>query len=289
MKRIIAIALLLYALCNASFADIITTLDAPQDNTQARWDVRDRLELKPTHAAYWNIIQTRLWPLKLDGVAKIFGSKLDKKPDDIVLPLFAGNEIFLSGKFMVITNAKNHADFHAVGDIGYVECFYDIDGMRLEQAVFYMRPDDQFVPLKSTNDLSKRMEWEKAEFVTLNKWLDEHMPSKDLGVVEVSISSPGRFELGTGAACIIKTQLVPTRVVGKPTVTNSCLFTIYLATETTNAGERLQLTQDRKIQTTGSFQDWPVIRTNQPIAFSIDDKLYRLTPKLVEQLHGSSN
>ena len=278
MKRIILTIFVLSALCNASFAAIITTLDAPQDNTQARWDVRDRLEIKPIFTAYWNIIQTRLWPLKLDGVAKFFGPKLEKKPDDIVLPLFAGNEIFLSGQSMVTTNAKNHADFHAVGDIGYVECFYDIDGIRLEQAVFYMRPNDKFVPLKSTNDYSRRLEWEKAEFVTLNKWLEEHIPSKDLGVVEVSIFSPGRFELGTGAAGVITTRLIPTQTIHAPSETN-LWFTIDLAAKTIKTEDQSASTH---IHITESFQYRSVTGTNEPIAFLVHDKLYRLTPKFVE-------
>jgi hypothetical protein len=204
----------------------------------------------------------------------------------MVLPLFAdvfkGDEIGLSGQFMVTTNAKNHTDFHMVGDIGYVERFYDIDRKRLEQAVFYLRQDDKFVPLKSTNDFSKRLEWEKSKFVLLNKWLDENMPSTDLGEVEVSVSSPKRVDLGIGAAWIIKTQLVPTRVVGQPTIINHCAFTIYLAQETTNIEEQLQSTQNQKNIITQSFQDWSITGTNQPIAFSIDDKLYRLTPKFVE-------
>jgi hypothetical protein len=277
MKRLIFNIILLFAFCSTSFAAISIALDSPQDDWQARWDVRDRLESKPIRAAYWNIIQTRLWPLKLDGVAKIFGPKLDKKPDDMVLPLFAGNEIYLSGQSMVIANAKNHTDFHAVGDLGYVECFYDVDGMRLEQAVFYLRPDDKFISLKSTNDFSKRLEWEKAKFVVLNKWLDENMPSTDLGEVEVSVSNPKRVELGAGAACIITTRLISTQTIHPPNETN-LWFTIDSAAKTTNTEEQLQSTHNH---ITESFQKRSVTQTNQPVAFLIDDKLYRLTPKFV--------
>src|SRR5437764_10125435 len=111
MKRSIAVALLLGALCNASFAVIIFTIDAPQDELAARAWARSRPELKPLHAAYTNLIQTRLWPLKFGEMAKIFGPKLEtatnwwgsatngvgersgpglaQRPVDLVLPIFA--------------------------------------------------------------------------------------------------------------------------------------------------------------------------------------------------------
>jgi hypothetical protein len=34
------------------------------------------------------------------------------------------------------------------------------------------------IPLKSTNDFAKRVEWEKPKFEALKKWLDEHLPKK---------------------------------------------------------------------------------------------------------------
>lgn len=234
-------------------------LDAPQDDVQARRDVRDQLELKPIKAAYSDIIQTRLWPLKLDGVAKFFGPKLDKQPDDMVLPLFAGDEIYLSGLNIITTGEKSHTDFHAVGDIGYVECFYDINGTRLETALFYLRPDDKFVPLKSINDFSQRLEWDKAKFAALEKWFDEHMPKvTDLGVVEVSESSPTRVDLGAGMACIITVRDIHT-----PNV--PLWFDVDLAKETTNTEERLKSMQYKSID-----------RPGQSVGFSFDGKFYRL-------------
>ena len=57
------------------------------------------------------------------------------------------------------------------------------------------------------DDFSKRMDWEKTKFEGLKDWLDEHLPKiTDLGVVEVSASSPSRIDLGAGAACIIRTR-----------------------------------------------------------------------------------
>ena len=111
MKRSIAVALLLGALCNASFAVIIFTIDAPQDELAARAWACSQSELKPLHAAYTNLIQTRFWPLKFSEMPKIFGPKLEtatnwwgsgtngvgersgpglaQRPADLVLPIFA--------------------------------------------------------------------------------------------------------------------------------------------------------------------------------------------------------
>ena len=247
-------------------------LDAPQDDGQARQGVWNSPELKTIKAAYSDIIQTRLWPLKLDDVAKIFGPKLQNKPDDMVLPLAAGNGLGLSGFGPGGTNDHRHVDFHAVGEIGYVECFYQFDGTNIETAVFYLRPDDKFVPLKSVNDFSKRMKWEKVKFEGLKEWLDEHLPKiTDLGVVEVSASSPSRIDLGAGTACIIRT-----RDIHQPNV--PLWFSMDLSKETTNSDERSMSMQRRSIS-----------QTNEAIGFSIDGKYYRLTPKLVGQLHGSNN
>ena len=270
MKRIITISFLLFTFCSASFAVIFIMLDAPQDDSQARRNVYDRPELKPIDSKYSDVIQIRIWPLKLDDVAKIFGPKLDKQPDDMVLPLFAGNGIGLSG--LSIGENKRHTDFHTIGNIGYVECFYQFNGTNIATAVFYLRPDDKFVPLKSTNDFSKRLEWEQVKFAALNKWLDEHMPKiTDLGIVEVSASSPSRVDLGAGMTCIINT-----RDIHQPNV--PLWFSMTLSKETANSDEKSRSMQWRDID-----------RMNEAIGFSIDGKYYRLTPKLVEQLHGSNN
>src|SRR5882672_2686778 len=77
MKRSIAVAILLCALCSASFGVILFTIDAPQDEREARAWAGSRPELRPLHAAYTNLIQTRLWPLKFGEMAKIFGPKLE--------------------------------------------------------------------------------------------------------------------------------------------------------------------------------------------------------------------
>jgi hypothetical protein len=75
---------------------------------------------------------------------------------------------------------KSHTDRHAVGDIGYVEFYSKLDGEKVQNAVIYFRADDKFVPLTSTNDFAKRLEWDKAKFDALNEWLDaHHVPVED--------------------------------------------------------------------------------------------------------------
>lgn len=278
MKRTIAIALLLCAFCGISFAQRLVMLGGTQDDFAARQAVQEQVELKSITDDYQQIIRTRFWPLKVEDITNIFGPKIEEhriRPGNqldthVVLPLFAPEMISLSG--LLVTNDRSHRVLYAVGDIGYVEFFYHWDGESLGGAVFYARPDDKFIPLKTTNDFPKRMEWEKEKFEVFKSWVDKYMPTiTNLGVVEVSESSPSRIDLSAGAACILTT-----RDIHNPNV--PLWFTIDLAKETTNTEERLKSVQHRSID-----------QTNESIGFSIDGKFYRLTPKLVEQLHGSNN
>jgi hypothetical protein len=52
---------------------------------------------------------------------------------------------------------KSHPDLYAIGDIGYVEFYSQIDGENIQTAVIHFRADEKFVPLKSTNDFPKRL------------------------------------------------------------------------------------------------------------------------------------
>jgi hypothetical protein len=207
MKRSIPIAVVLCALCPVGFAVILFSIDAPQDNSKVRSYVGDRPELKPLHAAYTNIIQTRLWPLKLNEGPKIFGPKLDTAtnwwgfgmngegrrsgpqldhyPASLVLPIFApAGGTNCGGSMMMMVSGihtgdsardKSHTDLYAIGDIGYVELYSQLDGENVQTAVICFRADDKFVPLKSTNDFPKRLEWDKARFDALKQWLDAHL------------------------------------------------------------------------------------------------------------------
>jgi hypothetical protein len=197
MKRTIAIAVLLCALGSASSAAIRFDLDAPQDVRAARNAVQDRPELKPLFDEYRQLIRTRLFPLKLDEVAKIFGPKLDtatnwwgfdadasvkglgpkldQHPADLVLPIFAPRGMMVSGLHHEDpARNKSHTDLHAIGDVGYAEFYYQLNGESVQTAAIYFRSDAKFIPLKSTNDVSKRLEWDEAKFAALKTWFAAH-------------------------------------------------------------------------------------------------------------------
>jgi hypothetical protein len=194
MKRTITIATLLFALCSTSFAVIWFSLLVPQDAPEARKGIENRPVLKPFTDEYWAIIKARLWPLKLNDVAKAFGPKLatatnwwgyygglsgpelGQHPADLVLPIFATRGMMVSGLHTGDPlRDKSHTDLHGVGDIGYVEFYYQLDGESIQNAAIYFRTDDKFVPLKSTNDFSKRLDWDKSKFNALTNWLDAHL------------------------------------------------------------------------------------------------------------------
>jgi hypothetical protein len=67
---------------------------------------------------------------------------------------------------------ESHRDFYEVGDIGYAEFFYNAGG-GLEVATYYPRIDDHFVPLKTTDDFAKRLDWDKTKLAELEKWMNE--------------------------------------------------------------------------------------------------------------------
>ena len=80
-------------------------------------------------------------------------------------------------------------------------------------------------------DFLPRLAWDKAKFALLKKWFDEHLPKiKDLGVVEVSESSPSHIDLGADVGCNIKT-----RIIHHPNVTTQ---TIDFAKETPHLVKR---------------------------------------------------
>ncbi|MGD0411176.1 MAG: hypothetical protein ABSC18_05685 [Verrucomicrobiota bacterium] len=282
MNRTLAAGFLVCGLCQSTFAQIVFPIAAPHDEVLARAGVGDRPELQRLHDEYWDLINTHFRPRQLAEVTKIFGSALGTLtnatggdgdalplPDDRVLPIFAKKGTWPGPLFMSVAgvlSGSEHTDLHAVGGIGYVQLFYGYDGKSVQNALVYFRADEQFVPLATTNEFSKRLAWEKAKFDALKGWLDEHMPINDLGVVEVSGSSPRRIELGGGTACSLTT-----RVLHAPTVTN-LWYTIDVRRGTPNL--------------TGKADPWQQKSINRPgesIGFSMDGKFYRLTPKLVEQ------
>jgi hypothetical protein len=289
VKRTRAIAILLCGLCGRSFAVIHGLIDAPQDDGKARNGVWNRPGSKPLQAAYSEVIQKCLWPIKLDEAANIFGLKLDtatnwwgyaagkrsgptleKHPADLVLPIFAPGGLLLGGLHTGNPDRdKSHTDLYAVGDIGYVEFYSHLDGKKVQSAVIYFRADKKFVPLTSTNDFSKRLEWDKAKFDALKKWLDHHIAT-DLGEVEVSEARPSHIDLVGVAGCILRIQ-----VLHAPNATNRS-YRIGITKETPDP-KGIEL----------SCQSKSIERPGESFEFSMDGKFYRLTPKLVEQRHES--
>ena len=239
--------------------------------------------LQPLEEEYQRLIQTRIWPLTSAGAAKYFGPTLitatnwwardkgiggpqiGKHPDDLVSPLFAGNGLMVSGLHSTDPAAdKNHTDLHAIGKLGYIELYYGTDGETVQTAVLYNHADKQFVPLKSPDDFEKRLEWDKARFALLKKWLDEHLPRiKDLGTVEVSESAPSRVSLDKDRTCIIKTW-----INRHPSVTNDW-YSLTLSLDPPEAAEAKRQYVFRSID-----------RPNTAIGFAFDGDFFQMTPKL---------
>jgi hypothetical protein len=275
MKRTIISVILLGALCNTGLCTILSFIESPQDDLKVLGScdyICEHAELQPLLSEYNELLAVRIYPLNnLTNIVACFGAKLDQRPDDRAKPLFVPMMISESGLTPSGQPDKRHVEFYAIGDVGYLEAHYGFDGVWLAACAIHFRVGDEFVPLKSMADFSPRLEWDKTKFATLKKWFDEHLPKlTNLGVVEVSESSPSRIELGPDAACIINT-----RIIHHPNVTN-LWYTIGLAKDTSDSGEMVK-----------SMQYKSIVRQGQSVGFSIDGKYYRLTPKLVQQLQGT--
>ena len=244
-------------------------LDAPQDDGEARGEVSNRPELRSVKEVYNDTISGRLKLLKREQVEKTFGPELEKEPDDKILPLFIPVDLTLYPFFGNVvedgTWNKSFTGFHALGDNGYLKIFYEISNTNVEDLVLYLRQDDTFVPLKSTNDFSRRVEWEKSKVALLNQWLDQRIPSTDLGVVEVSTNLV-HVDFGDG-----KTGLILASVFPKMSETNIS-YGVLLTTQSWN------------IIAVKNFD-----RTNQVAWFSIQGNFYRMTPKLVGPILRTNN
>jgi len=55
---------------------------------------------------------------------------------------------------------RRHIDFTRSGTFGYIEVRYQYDGESVATLVIYFRADDKFVPIKSTNDIPRREDWD---------------------------------------------------------------------------------------------------------------------------------
>jgi len=165
---------------------VIAIWVGPRQESSIRQSLRDREELKPLAAEYQQIVYTPLWALNnSEQVTNVFGPILEtltlrdlhphRLTNSVALPLFAPEFVYVSG--LLVTNDQSHAELYAVGDIGYVEFIYQWDGsITLARKVLYFRPDAAFVPLKTEDDFSRRLAWEKPKWLALQKWLDVHLP-----------------------------------------------------------------------------------------------------------------
>ena len=214
MKRATIITSLLCLQCATGFGVVISMVDAPRDDPEIVRDCNflcNHQELQPLTENYNELLQVLFEPLQMKDIAAIFGAKLDQKPDGHVKPLFVPTMIMESGLSSSAAPNKKHVDFHAIGNIGYLEVHYRYDGESVATAVIYFRADDKFVPVQSTNDIPRREAWDRAKYETLKKWLDDHLPKlTDLGVVTVSPSHPSRVDLGAEMACVITTRDIHT-------------------------------------------------------------------------------
>lgn len=123
-RRTLLTLVLFFIYSVTSYAPIFVLLDTPQDVSEVRRKVQELPEVKRLSVDCSTVIKLKLWPLKINQIAKIFGPKLLKRPDSAVLPIFAPNSVGLSGlRHPEPELNKNHVDFHAIADIGFVE-FY---------------------------------------------------------------------------------------------------------------------------------------------------------------------
>jgi len=285
MKTLVLTAALCVALSGPASAQIIGSVVAPRDNPEVRrslagcpetTNLGNRcVDMRSQAEEYNSLIDTRLLPLKIADAAKCFGpvvvttpfkssdpfSKGYTLPDDLVTPIFAPSMFMRSG--LAPSNPaddKRHTDLHAIGDLGYVEIYYGIDGEDTETALLYFRADKSFVPLKSTTDFNLRLKWDQERLGLIGQWFDQHLGTiKDLGAVEVSEAQQTSLNLGKDKTCCIKTE-----ISHAPTVTNDW-YSLTLNLESPEGKRTLYESVDR---------------TNKVIGFLVDGEFFQMTPKL---------
>lgn len=269
MKPKITLLLLIPLISLTSFGSILSFIESPQDDIQVLGGCKypcNYPEIQPDATSYNELIAVRIHSLtQRTNIVACFGPKLDQCPADRSRPLFAPMMLCESGLTPTET-PKRHTDYHAIGDVGFLEVHYGWDGEWVAASAIHLRTDNKFVPIKSTNDFSARLEWDRQKFAQLKKYLDEHLSKlTDLGVVEVSETKPTRVSLGASSSCWIKTQNLH-----HPNVDHIWF--------------EIQITKEAAA--TNDFGSGVILksidRTNQPVGFVIDGAHYKLTPKLVD-------
>ena len=185
---------------------IIFSVEAPLDDRDVRAAFGYRsAELQPLAQRYLAICKNQLLDLTCDDATAIFGSKVvtqtnwwgygttnigspriakEHYPARLVLPSFLSVSTNIASRTYCIMVSglhssdpslnKNHTDLHTLGNLGYVELYYQNDGQHIQTALIYFRADEQFVPLKSTNDFEKRLQWDRNRLAAVEVWLQEH-------------------------------------------------------------------------------------------------------------------
>jgi hypothetical protein len=175
LKRPFLFSFLLLFLASGSFAAQIVPLFESRDDLKTRQAIRHRAELKPLADEYTQLIQSLLVPRPLPDIDAIFGPVLRPPPGERVLPVFAPEEVLLPDIRQGTVPNNGHADFHALGEVGFVEFYFGPDGVSVQGAVLYLRADDQFIQLRSGDDFPERLRWEKSRLEGVIKWLNEHL------------------------------------------------------------------------------------------------------------------
>lgn len=281
MKRTVYRVLLFVTLCSPGFGQIITCIDSPQDGLKTLGEFREHPGRQALMAEYNELLEVRIQPLRdRTNIVAVFGVELGRCPEDRAKPLFAPMAIGESGLGQAGVPDQRHVEFYAIGDIGYLEAHYGSDGVWLAACIIHFRMDDTFVPFNSTADFLPRLEWDKVKFNKLKKWCNEHLPKiTDLGIIEVSESRPTRIVLGTNQTCIIQT-----RVLNHSNDTK-LWYCIDVARETSGSGEKKKPKQRSLIGQLDQSWGFLIDQPGQSVGFSIDGKFYRMTPKLISQLH----
>jgi len=242
------------------FAPIFYMLKTPHDEKQVHQKVIQSDALKPLVEEYRDLVEMRFWSLQREDVDRIFNSTnqppLDLLPGDAVLLSFIPSGLSVSGARPSGTPLPRLREVYSLGDVGYLEVYYHAYGATPASALFYARIDPQFVALNSEDDLPRRVEWERPKFAAFKSWLDLHLPKlRDLGEVKISETSPTSVDLGDGVTVTIRANPQHSLSLAK------------------TGSDAKELEKTRRYKS--------VTRPNQSIAFSVDDKFYRLKPEFV--------
>jgi hypothetical protein len=183
------VILLCVLLAQTAPAPIIEILDAPGDSEKVRKSIEENPQVVALRKDYFAFQDKYFWPLLNSEMGTIFGRRLKSTkgititesdlPAVYVLPSFQSSEFITTGVVDVSQPQRRHVDYYRVGDLGFVEFVFHQDGERVHAAVIYFRPDAQFVPLRSENDLARRIAWEKKKWERIKSWIIQHLPKKN--------------------------------------------------------------------------------------------------------------